>query len=58
MMQLDRHNKRPMLIGGELGESAGGGWIESVNPATEEVIGYVPPRYRLRSTSQNGRRSR
>jgi acyl-CoA reductase-like NAD-dependent aldehyde dehydrogenase len=31
-----------MLIGGELVESASGAWIESVNPATEEVIGYVP----------------
>ena len=41
-MNLDRHNKRPMLIGGELVESVSGGWIESINPATEEVIGYVP----------------
>ena len=31
-----------MLIGGELVESVSGGWIESINPATEEVIGYVP----------------
>lgn len=41
-MNLDRHNKRPMLIGGELVESVSGDWIESINPATEEVIGYVP----------------
>lgn len=41
-MNLDRHNKRPMLIGGELVESVSGSWIESINPATEEVIGYVP----------------
>ena len=41
-MSLNRHNKRPMLIGGELVESVSGGWIESTNPATEEVIGYVP----------------
>jgi acyl-CoA reductase-like NAD-dependent aldehyde dehydrogenase len=41
-MKLDAHNKRPMLIGGELMESVGGSWIESMNPATEEVIGYVP----------------
>jgi acyl-CoA reductase-like NAD-dependent aldehyde dehydrogenase len=41
-MKLDRTNRQPMLIGGELVESAGGAWIESVNPATEEIIGYVP----------------
>ncbi|MDB5775612.1 MAG: hypothetical protein JWP38_1745 [Herbaspirillum sp.] len=41
-MNLDRHNQRPMLIGGELVESVSGAWIESVNPATEEIIGYVP----------------
>lgn len=41
-MRLDQYNKRPMLIGGELVESAGRNWIESLNPATEEVIGYVP----------------
>ena len=31
-----------MLLGGELAESAGGGWIDSVNPATEDYIGKVP----------------
>lgn len=31
-----------MLIGGEMVESAGGGWIECVNPATEDYIGKVP----------------
>ena len=31
-----------MLIGGELVASSTGEWIESVNPANEEVIGYVP----------------
>jgi len=31
-----------MLIGGELVEAVGGGWDESINPATEEVIGRVP----------------
>jgi betaine-aldehyde dehydrogenase len=31
-----------MLIGGELVPSSSGEWIDSVNPATEEVIGYVP----------------
>jgi aldehyde dehydrogenase (NAD+)/betaine-aldehyde dehydrogenase len=31
-----------MLIGGELVESVGGGWMESVSPVTEEVIGRVP----------------
>ncbi|MDB5727017.1 MAG: hypothetical protein JWQ00_222 [Noviherbaspirillum sp.] len=41
-MKLDRTNRQRMLIGGELVESAGGAWIESVNPATEEIIGYVP----------------
>lgn len=33
---------RPMLIGGELVPALGGQWIESVNPATEEVHGRVP----------------
>jgi aldehyde dehydrogenase (NAD+)/betaine-aldehyde dehydrogenase len=31
-----------MLIGGELVESQGGDWIESLNPANEEIIGRVP----------------
>lgn len=31
-----------MLIGGELVESDGGGWDESLNPANEEVIGRAP----------------
>jgi betaine-aldehyde dehydrogenase len=31
-----------MLIGGELVESASGGWIECVNPATEDYIGRAP----------------
>ncbi|MFG1926406.1 aldehyde dehydrogenase family protein [Cryptosporangium sp. NPDC048952] len=31
-----------MLIGGKLVESRSGSWLESVNPATEEVIGRVP----------------
>lgn len=31
-----------MLIGGELVESESGLWIESVNPATEEILGRVP----------------
>ncbi|MCX4817977.1 aldehyde dehydrogenase family protein [Streptomyces sp. NBC_01239] len=31
-----------MLIGGELVESAGGAWLDSVDPATEEIIGRVP----------------
>lgn len=30
------------MIGGELVESEGARWLESVNPANEEVIGYVP----------------
>ncbi len=33
---------RPMLIGGKLVESESGEWLESLNPATEEVIGRVP----------------
>jgi len=33
---------RPMLIGGELVPALRGQWIESVNPATEEVHGRVP----------------
>jgi betaine-aldehyde dehydrogenase len=31
-----------MLIGGELVESESGAWLDSVNPATEELIGRVP----------------
>jgi len=31
-----------MLVGGELIESSGGEWIESLNPATEDFIGKVP----------------
>jgi betaine-aldehyde dehydrogenase len=33
---------RGMLIGGELVEATGGATLESVNPATEQVIGQVP----------------
>ena len=33
---------RGMLIGGELVEATGGATLESVNPATEQVIGAVP----------------
>ena len=32
----------PMLIGGKLVASESGRWMESVNPATEEVIGRTP----------------
>src|SRR5438045_5109178 len=31
-----------MLIGGELVPSEGGEWLESVNPANEEMLGQVP----------------
>lgn len=31
-----------MLIGGELVESESGNWLESVNPANEEIIGRAP----------------
>jgi acyl-CoA reductase-like NAD-dependent aldehyde dehydrogenase len=31
-----------MLIGGAFVESEGGGWIETIDPATEEAIGRVP----------------
>ena len=41
-MKLNKDNKRLMLIDGELVASRSGNWIESLNPATEEVIGYVP----------------
>lgn len=37
-----RFGKRKTLIGGELVESESGKWLESVNPANEELIGYVP----------------
>lgn len=33
---------RPMLIGGELVASDSGAWMDSVNPATEEIHGRVP----------------
>ena len=33
---------RLMLIGGELVPSAGGEWIDSLNPSTEDVIGRAP----------------
>jgi acyl-CoA reductase-like NAD-dependent aldehyde dehydrogenase len=42
MMKLGKNNKVAMLIGGDLVESVNGKWLGSVNPATEEVIGYVP----------------
>ncbi len=32
----------PMLIGGKLASQTSDGWIESINPATEEPIGRVP----------------
>jgi betaine-aldehyde dehydrogenase len=41
-MKLDPQKKWPMLIGGELVESESGQWLDSVNPATEELIGRVP----------------
>jgi len=34
--------QRKMLIGGKMVASAGGQWLESISPATEEVIGAVP----------------
>lgn len=37
-----RFGNQKMLIGGELVESEDGRWLESVNPANEEVIGSVP----------------
>jgi betaine-aldehyde dehydrogenase len=42
MMVFDETNERPMLINGELVHSISGDRLESVNPATEEVIGSVP----------------
>ncbi len=38
----DRPISGRMLIGGELVESSGGGWIDCVNPANEDYIGKVP----------------
>lgn len=35
-------NAERMLIGGDLVESASGGWMDSISPVTEEVIGRVP----------------
>src|SRR2546421_12294477 len=32
----------PMLIGGKLVASESGRWMDSVNPANEEIIGRVP----------------
>ena len=37
-----RFGQRPMLIGGQLVESEAGEWLESIDPANEEVIGRVP----------------
>ena len=37
-----KFGKRKTLIGGELVESEDGRWLESINPANEEVIGHVP----------------
>lgn len=37
-----RMKKHPMLINGELVDSESGNWLESINPATEELIGMVP----------------
>ena len=31
-----------MLIGGAFVESEGGGWIDTINPANERLIGRVP----------------
>jgi betaine-aldehyde dehydrogenase len=33
---------RRMLIGGELVESESGSWLETINPANEDVLGKVP----------------
>ncbi len=41
-MELGSNNKARMLIGGELVEAEAGGWIEAINPATEDVIGFIP----------------
>lgn len=41
-MTNTRFGKRKTLIGGELVESLSGEWLESVNPANEEIIGHVP----------------
>lgn len=41
-MELGPNNKTKMLIGGDLVESVGGEWIQAINPATEELIGYIP----------------
>jgi betaine-aldehyde dehydrogenase len=41
-MKLDPQRRWPMLIGGELVESESGQWLDSVNPANEELIGRVP----------------
>jgi betaine-aldehyde dehydrogenase len=35
-------NNGRMLINGELVESESGNWLESVNPANEEIIGRIP----------------
>jgi betaine-aldehyde dehydrogenase len=37
-----KNEKSRMLIDGELVESESGEWLESVNPANEEIIGYFP----------------
>ena len=37
-----RFGSQKTLIGGDLVESEAGEWLESINPANEEVIGHVP----------------
>jgi len=39
---MTQSGERLMLIGGKLVASAGGEWIDSINPANEEVIGRAP----------------
>jgi len=41
-MTVSRFGQRKTLIGGQLVESASCEWLESVNPANEDVIGHVP----------------
>lgn len=41
-MNFSPNNQRMMLIDGELTAAESGAWMESVNPATEAVIGQVP----------------
>lgn len=42
MNDASQKKRWPMLINGELTHGEGGQWLASIDPATEETLGYVP----------------